>query len=252
MKIYRYLKILVLSLPFVRFILNGNSLKRIDLKLSIIEIEKIDLTALQYNQLVNWLRNKAGTSNKKYFKANFTGGLKLQQVPEEYASLMQFVRSFQPKSYLEIGIGNGGSWFLMSYFLKNSLEISHAVDNLSYGKQINQQKADIESIKKYLSSSISDVNFFHSSSTNFLTNCDNKYNVIFIDGDHSYEGVKSDYEFSKKLLHKEGMFIFHDVNSDNSPGVKKLWSELKQAYPCYKEFVEGSTCGIGVLYNLSY
>ena len=59
--------------------------------------------------------------------------------------------------------------------------------------------------------------------------------LIFIDGDHSYEGVKSDYEISKNSGH---MFVFHDIVSDACPGVKQFWSELKNSEKDVYNFFE--------------
>ena len=48
--------------------------------------------------------------------------------------------------------------------------------------------------------------------------------LIFIDGDHSYTGVKNDYEISKN---SGKIFVFHDIVSDVCPGVVNFWNELK-------------------------
>lgn len=48
---------------------------------------------------------------------------------------------------------------------------------------------------------------------------------LFIDGDHSYQGVKSDYENYSPLLNENGYCIFHDIFGEND--VAKYWTELK-------------------------
>ena len=53
----------------------------------------------------------------------------------------------------------------------------------------------------------------------------NFFDLIFIDGDHSYLGVKNDYEISKN---SGKIFVFHDIVSDVCPGVVQFWNELKQ------------------------
>jgi predicted O-methyltransferase YrrM len=35
--------------------------------------------------------------------------------------------------------------------------------------------------------------------------------LIFIDGDHSYEGVKQDFEIYAPLVRSDGLIAFHDI-----------------------------------------
>lgn len=57
-----------------------------------------------------------------------------------------------------------------------------------------------------------------------------KYDMIFLDGDHSYEGVKADYEEVKTRLTPKGVIFFHDVWWDVVPppvdGPLRLLNEL--------------------------
>lgn len=43
---------------------------------------------------------------------------------------------------------------------------------------------------------------------------DIKIDVLFIDGDHSYEGVKKDFELYSNLLSDKGIIIIHDTDSN--------------------------------------
>ena len=56
------------------------------------------------------------------------------------------------------------------------------------------------------------------------------FDVVFIDGDHSYEGVKKDYEAVKDRLTPKGVIFFHDVWWDVVPppvdGPIRLFEEL--------------------------
>jgi predicted O-methyltransferase YrrM len=209
-------------------------------------LEKIDISK-GYDSVVDWVKNTAGSSNKDYFKCNTSGGLRLQQVPEEYSNVMIEIYSKKPKSYLEIGIGNGGSWMTFSYVNRESLEKSHAVDNLSYYQAIGQKIEEIDYVKSFLSENIKEVNFFNSNSYEYLKDCKEKYDVIFIDGDHGYEGVKSDYINCIPLINEGGIMIFHDINSKGAPGVVKFWNEYKKNHS-NKEFVFSDTCGMGIFY----
>jgi len=50
--------------------------------------------------------------------------------------------------------------------------------------------------------------------------------LLFIDGNHSYEGVKADYEFYGPLVRH--LVVFHDVNGTTrrNGGVNPYWDEL--------------------------
>jgi hypothetical protein len=59
-----------------------------------------------------------------------------------------------------------------------------------------------------------------------------KYGFIHIDGDHSYEGVKGDFEMFWPKLCKGGFLAIHDIGSPdkdgNVYGTRDFWNELKR------------------------
>jgi len=88
-----------------------------------------------------------------------------------------------------------------------------------------------------------------------------KVDFLFIDGDHSYEGVKKDFEMYSPLVRKGGIIAFHDIIPDyyTRYGIKtgswtgevyKFWNEIKEKYE-HLEIVkdrEQDGFGIGVLF----
>ena len=76
-----------------------------------------------------------------------------------------------------------------------------------------------------------------------------KYGYIYIDGDHSYRGVKSDYNLFWPRLLKNGFMVFHDVTVKKWEkllgfGVWKLWKEIKNEH---KIIFPLKQSGLGVL-----
>lgn len=200
------------------------------------------------SQLIDWLRYEAGSSNPDYFKSKLKGGLKLQQVPEEYAELLLLLKGFNPKTYLELGIGNGGSFAVGCFFMKGSLKYAKAVDNLAY-KNLGIGQSEGEILEFIGQIDVPQVSFSNSTTDNYfetLEPCE-KFDVIFIDADHSYEGVKKDYLNALKHINDSGLIIFHDINSTVCPGIKRIWNEVKLKHFTYKEFIHSDTCGIGVI-----
>ena len=83
--------------------------------------------------------------------------------------------------------------------------------------------------------------------------------VLVIDGDHTYEGVKQDYEMYAPLVDKLGVVIFHDIAEDCPPHidgslveVRKFWKDLRNSPEQIKvEYSEiyhpGSRMGYGII-----
>jgi predicted O-methyltransferase YrrM len=77
---------------------------------------------------------------------------------------------------------------------------------------------------------------------------------VFIDGDHTYEGVKQDFELYRSLVADGGMIAFHDIlRRPELPRIEvwKLWEELKGSYKDVHEWVDhrsdGRPIGIGMI-----
>lgn len=156
----------------------------------------------------------------------------IEQKPDEYKSLLDLLyNKSNRKIALEIGSNYGG-------FAAGLCEIFDQVISIDIKHHPN-----FDSLKqKY-----SNYNYIIADSTkndtlNYLKSLNIKFDFIFIDGDHSYDGVKSDYFKFKQLLHSEGFLAFHDIvssqeNESNNIYVSKFWSEIKSDYKESYEFI---------------
>lgn len=76
---------------------------------------------------------------------------------------------------------------------------------------------------------------------------------LFIDGDHTYESVRTDFERFAPLVRTGGLIAFHDIAMGPPSGVARFWQELEGRYP-RREIVHDTQVrpmGIGVLWKTS-
>jgi len=79
-----------------------------------------------------------------------------------------------------------------------------------------------------------------------------KYHYIYIDGDHSYVGVKKDYRLFWPRLEKGGFMAFHDIfergkHPEGIYGVARLWHELTRKKT---STILPGTSGLGILQKI--
>lgn len=78
--------------------------------------------------------------------------------------------------------------------------------------------------------------------------------VVLIDGDHTYEGVKQDFLINQRYPHR--FLVFHDILGSNhiTEGVARFWDELEGnklviAEPNPEAGLETSNMGIGIWWS---
>lgn len=81
-----------------------------------------------------------------------------------------------------------------------------------------------------------------------------RVDFLFIDGDHTYAGVRQDFELYESLVAPGGLIALHDVHPRRQePRIEvwKFWEELRATWPPAAEWIDptpaGRAIGIGLL-----
>jgi cephalosporin hydroxylase len=158
----------------------------------------------------------------------------------ELRGLLDRVQERNPSTVLEIGTGRGGTLYTWCRALEPELVISVDLPGGTYGGGYTESKTKLFS----QFTDDADLQFVRRNSHDTATRDrvdallgDRDVDFLYIDADHSYEGVKRDFELYRSLVADDGMVALHDIdhrlNDDpESPyGVKQFWQEVQNEYP---------------------
>ena len=179
------------------------------------------------------------------------------QIKEEIACLFEMVKELEPAAVCEIGAAGCGTTFLFaraaapgSLVVSLDLDLEEARRRASSlfagaGQRVVCLKADSQrpetarEVERLLAGRPLDF--------------------LFIDGDHSYEGVARDFDLYERLVRPGGLIAFHDIQplregdgNHTVGGVPQFWRELKSRHASAREIIatpEQSAFGIGVIYK---
>lgn len=159
----------------------------------------------------------------------------LMQLPSEIEMFAKFFEGLQAKNIMEIGSCFGGMFYVMCKLSEiNGIKIS--LDYPFYDNQISDErylrfmkKANTFSNNVHIITGDSHDRNTLEKVENIL--CGEELDFLFIDGDHSYEGVKQDFEMYKHLIKNGGYIGFHDINDTQhhrnlNCHVSRFWDEI--------------------------
>ncbi len=182
----------------------------------------------------------------------------------EFTSLLRLLKRRKLKSVVEIGTAQGGTLYTWCKIaLPDALIISIDLPGGPFGGgyTLNEMKK----FKKYKKKN-QELYFLRKDSHKQETKKKladilggRKIDLLFIDGDHRYRGVKKDFQLYSPLVKQNGLIVFHDILHHpkvRACKVDKFWNEIKHEYKNV-EFTDsgddrgwGQWGGIGVLYSM--
>ena len=181
------------------------------------------------------------------------------QIEEEISLLVEILWDRKPKTILEIGTAGGGTLFLFCKIADSTAKII-SID-LPWGKFGRGYPKWETLFYRSFKNNNQRLFFLRKNSHQEETLEALKYilngegiDFLFIDGDHSYEGVKKDFEMYAPLVKKGGIIALHDIvehPKETGCGAAKFWREIKKDYKKREIIKEEDQkwAGIGVIYK---
>jgi len=149
--------------------------------------------------------------SQKYFSI-----FRPMQIKEEFIQLLEILKDKIPKTICEIGTANGGMIFSFSKLASDdatiiSIDLPKGKFGGGYPKsRIPFYQAFAKKNQKlYLLREDSHQQKTLEKVENILNG--KEIDFLFIDGDHTYEGCKKDFEMYSLLVRKGGIIAFHDI-----------------------------------------
>lgn len=175
------------------------------------------------------------------------------QIESEICGLLNWAAESKPKTVCEIGTAAGGTTYLLGQSLP-TVERLIGIDlyvrrkhRLRYYAHSNRSMAFFDG-SSYAPETVERVRQ-HLGGT--------KIDLLFIDGDHSFDGVARDFSLYRHFVRDGGIIVFHDIVEDYmtrygrntgryTGGVPRFWRQIKTAYQT-REFVESpDQDGLGI------
>lgn len=182
------------------------------------------------------------------------GAFGAMQKWEELSALVKEVDELAPKVIVEIGVGKGGTSWCWSKLSSVQKLISIDLPNGPWGGGPDGLSIDYIQLNKSPQCSFTYIpadSQAESTMNAVLTLlAGSPIDFLLVDGDHSHEGVKADYDKYSPLVRVGGLIALHDI-CEHDPAqdchVDKFWAEIKKVSQYAEIIGEPKTwggCGI--------
>ena len=206
--------------------------------------------------------NEIINTTKDFIGYGIYDRISMSQKFDEISRLAKLIREKSPKIIMEIGTRKGGTLYTWCRISNPDLVISIDLPGGIHGGGYNEKKKKL--YREFLSDKpntqlyLLQLNSHSHDTLNKVLDIlkGRKIDFLFIDGDHTYEGVRSDFEMYSNLVRQEGIIAFHDIvpnltNHEDASTIEvpRFWKEVKMTNE-YEEIISktgNSWMGIGVL-----
>ena len=165
--------------------------------------------------------------------------------------LFSLMETLRPRRYVELGTHAGASFFAACQHIRSNGAYGEAVaiDLWRGDDHAGRYAEDVfEKFHFTLKQRFPDTGRFIRSDFSEAASSfeDGSIDLLHIDGLHTYEAVKKDYETWRPKLTSDGVIIFHDTNEYQTDfGVWQFFEEVRHQAPAFFQFRHGH--GLGVM-----
>ena len=182
----------------------------------------------------------------------------MTQVRSEILTFGKLLQEFAPKRSLEIGTNYGGTLLLLCALSPPGAQIiSVDLPKGRFGGGYPRRKMPLFRMfpktgqELHLIRGDSHAKETKAHVTRLLNG--EPLDYLFLDGDHTYEGVRRDFQMYAPLVRAGGMIAFHDIAAHRTEPdcqVDRFWKEIRSEYQ-NKEIIENPDqgwAGLGVIF----
>lgn len=162
------------------------------------------------------------------------------QKSKELDALLDIIVAEKPHTIVEIGTSKGGTLYALCQAAPDDaiiISIDSSWETYALSAQLNSDDEFYASFCK----PTQELRFIHADTHDdttfqYLKNllAGDTIDFLFIDGDHTYKGVKRDWTMYSPLVAFDGFVAFHDIathtDQEVSCKVDEFWNELKEEH----------------------
>jgi predicted O-methyltransferase YrrM len=157
------------------------------------------------------------------------------QIESEFAELLRVVAERRPSIVLEVGTATGGSVFGLAHVAtRDALLLTIDLPGTQFGSGYPPPR---EALYRSFASEGQTIELLRGDSHSDVMRdrvlerlSGRSVDLLFIDGEHSYDGSRRDFDLYAPLVGDHGAIAMHDVNPHPDFGVHRLWQEIKGGY----------------------